>query len=613
MEVGLVCVVSRDDDVRSQVDLMARQLLPVEDATFIGIDTPFMSLRMRVAPWIDKPDAHDPDTGTGLLLLGRAWKGIRTLDAESLLREFLRDGDTALTALGGSFAVVTWDPREGSLRIATDRLGTKKIYAYAASDATLLLATELRALANHPLVPRVVDDVAVGQFLVTSHLIDQRSLIRDVHVLPPGTIARVDDGAPSIRRYWTPCVAPSRNQSLDACADELAEALSEAVRARSTTHPLLLPLSGGLDSRSVAAFIPPDVARQSTAYSFGHSHCCDVRYGRRMANALGASFTFLPLPEYFFRHYLAPVLALCDGEVSIEALPMYCLLGIGQAGQTMLTGFLGDVLSGGHLLGAELGSDPQVGRDVIWRRKYQGKGFSEAALEQVLLPERYEAMRGRTRDTMMSALAEADGESLDEKALIVELHHRQSRYISYFSRLLSSRYRVETPFLDVDVLDRFLAMPLAHRQQQRAYRRMLVRHAPRVAAVPENKTCKPVTFADRHDIPPAAARGSAGLPLGVRWRLHAARKKLDDLLITVSGGWLGPHDRSAYAHHDESIRRVDPGWFHARLLDNPLAADWFHVPALRNMLDEHMKGAQDHSTRINNVIAFLAWRESTGI
>ncbi|MDP2989332.1 MAG: hypothetical protein Q8O57_02060, partial [Kiritimatiellota bacterium] len=323
----------------------------------------------------------------------------------------------------------------------------------------------------------------------------------------------------------------------------------------------------------------------------------------------------LPIPEDFFRQYLEPVQMLCDGEVSIEAFPMYRLIGMGQPGQTMLMGYLGDALSGGHLLGLEGTQKPENLLDAVWRKKYQGKGFSEQMLGQVLLPERYQAVMGSTRSIMHAALDKAEAETLDEKALIVELHHRQSRYIAYFGRLLSSRYRVENPFLDPDVLDTFLAMPLVHRQGQRAYRRMLVRHVPRLASVPENKTRRPVTHADTHGMQPVSAisRPPSHLPTGLQWRLTKVQHKLDGLLVAATGGWLGPHDRNAYVHHDENIRRVNPEWYRAKLLDSPFAADWFQLPALEKLLDEHMTCKQDHSIRINNVVAFLTWQETAGI
>lgn len=615
MEVGLACVFSPDPHARTHIDAMARQLVAIENTRQSGFDSPPAALRTRTVPWVEPPIARDPASGTILILLGRARLGTREIPAETLLQKFLRDGQIALTHLGGSFGVFVWEPQTGTLTVAMDRLATKKVYVWHSGETTLV-ATELRALLGHPLAPREVDEMAVEQFLITSHLVDTRSMVRDVSVLPPGTITRIDRTGLSFERYWTPGIAPAQDDGLDKWADRLADVLSPAVVARCGDEPPLLPLSGGLDARSVAAFVPPALAATATAGSFGHSHCYDVRNGRRIARALGAPFTRLPIPEDFFRQYMEPVQKLCDGEVSIEAFPMYRLIEMGQPGQTMLMGFLGDALSGSHLLGLDndsAGRENQL--DAVWRKKYQGKGFSEQLLDQVLLPERYRAARGSTRSLMHAALDKAEAETLDEKALVVELHHRQSRYIAYFGRLLSARYRVENPFLDPDVLDTFLAMPLVHRQGQRAYRRMLVRHAPRLASIPENKTCKPVAYTDIRGLQPASAtiKSASRFPAGLQWRLTQTQKKLGRLLVAASRGWLGPHNRDTYVHHDESIRNVAPEWYRAKLLDSASTADWFNLRALEKLFEEHMSHKQDHSSRINNIVAFLTWREKINI
>ncbi|HMM46981.1 MAG TPA: asparagine synthase-related protein [Thiobacillaceae bacterium] len=612
METGLVCVFSPNPGARTPIDAMAAQLAPIDGARFDRLDAAPLALHMRISPWADRPFARDANSGVALLLLGRAWQGEKTIPAEALLEAFLRDGGRALTQLGGAFTILVWTPRTETLTLVTDRLAAKKLYVWRAGDTTLL-ASELDALLGHPAVPRVIDEAAVEQFLVTSHLVDTRSLVRDVRVLEPATIARVDRDGVASERYWTPRITAGPDDGLDAWADRLAEALAPAVRARCTEAPMLLPLSGGLDARSVAAFIPPRWAAQADAVSFGHSHCHDVRYGRRIAGALGAPFKRLAIADDFFRTDLEIVQRLCDGEVSIEALPMYRLNGVGTPGQTMLTGFLGDALSGGHLLGLNGTESNDIALDLIWRKKYQAKGFSEAQLDRVIRTEHYGAARGSTRALMQTALAEAEADTLDEKALLVELHHRQSRYITYFGRLLSSRYRVENPFLDVDVLDTFLAMPLVHRRNQRAYRRMLVRHAPRLATIPENKTGRPVRDTDARGLPAAPAKKPLPLPAPLQWRLNRARVRLGQWLVSASGGWLGPHNRNDYVHHDESIRQVAPDWFRTKLLDSPFAADWFNRDALAHLLEEHLARKQDHSVRINNAVAFVAWREARDI
>ena len=592
---------------------MAHQLAALDGARLSGLDAPQLALRTRTVSWSPTAAVYDPVTGTHLILMGRAWTGAAAIPAHTLLAQFLEDGEVVLTQPGGSFGILIWQPQSETLLVVTDRLATQKLYIWH-SGRTTLLASELQSLMAHSLVPRTIDDIAVGQFLITSHLVDTRSLIQDVSVLPPATFTRISRTGITHERYWSPSIRPTLDDGLDAWADRLAEALKPAVQSRCGDEPILLPLSGGLDARSVAAFLPPERAASSQACSFGHPHCHDVRFGRGIAHALDARFSRLDIPDDFFKRYLVPVQALCDGEVSIEALPMNRLMSVGQPGQTMFIGILGDALSGGHLPTLTPGMSRVEMLDAIWHKHYQTQGFSEALLAQTLLPGRYETIQGSTRALMRSAFDEADADTPEEKSLVVELHHRQSRYITYLGRMLSARFQVEMPFLDTDVLDTFLAMPLVHRRGQRAYRRMLVRHAPRLAAVPENKTGKPVSFADRYGLPSATRIPlSARFPDVLKWRVNAFQRAVGRGLVTISGGWLGPHNRNEYVHHEDSIRHIDTEWFRSRLIDNPLASDWFQRPALERLLEEHLACKQDHAIRINNIVAFLAWRESMQI
>jgi hypothetical protein len=100
-------------------------------------------------------------------------------------------------------------------------------------------------------------------------------------------------------------------------------------------------------------------------------------------------------------------------------------------------------------------------------------------------------------------------------------------------------------------------------------------------------------------------------PSALQWRLNAGKRAWNDLVIKASGGWLGPHDRSYYVHHDENIRRIDPAWFRSMLLDLPVAGEWFQLRALERLFDEHTSRRKDHSIRINNIISFLAWHQRT--
>jgi asparagine synthetase B (glutamine-hydrolysing) len=561
---------------------------------------------------------RDESTETLLLVSGAAYSADVKMSPVMLLGSYLTAGEKALTSLSGSFLILIWAPKNRRLLFVTDRLATKKLYIYRNSQV-LLFSTELKALLCHSNVPRDIDALAVGQFLISSHLIDNRSLIKNVTTLLPASVNEVNPKCYDSRTYWVPRVQASSDGELDEWADRLAHYIGAAVRRRCGTEPLLLPLSGGLDSRAIASFLPKDQLQKVVACSFGHSHCYDVRCGRAVARAKGVAFTYLPLPLDFFRQYIADGIRLTDGEVSIEALPMLRLLSAGEPGTKIVTGFLGDVLSGGHLLSFESYESDQAKLDHIWQRLYQRQGFSEVLLQRVLVPSRFREISGSAYQLMLDALRAADASTWEDRAMLVELHHRQSRYISYLGRVLASRYRNEEPFLDGDVLDSFLEMPLEFRRHQRAYRRMLVRHATELSAIREAKTRRSVATIDRfgsrlnRQASPNIEQRREWIPEGVEWRLKAMKRIAGQLVATLSRGWAGSHKRDAYVHHDESIRRIDTRWFRDRLNQDELLDDWFVKSELNAMFDEHLERKIDHSVRINNVVSFLEWRRMMGV
>ncbi|MDP2197066.1 MAG: asparagine synthase-related protein, partial [Sulfurimicrobium sp.] len=235
--------------------------------------------------------------------------------AEHMLQDFLARGTDAITGCDGTYVALAWDPRTETLAIANDRLGLEKLFLFQ-QGGLLLFASALKAIAVHPAVQIEIDPLALAQFLTTSHLLDDRSFLRGISVLPPATLLTVNRAGMTQRRYWTPRFEPDASLDLDGWAGRLGEVLRQAVEQSVGEGPFVLPCSGGLDSRAIAAFLPDHALERGRACSFGHAHCYDVRYGRKVARAAGLSHETLAVPPDFFRSNLRDGLAMNDGEVS---------------------------------------------------------------------------------------------------------------------------------------------------------------------------------------------------------------------------------------------------------------------------------------------------------
>ena len=85
-------------------------------------------------------------------------------DTEVILRAWQADGEACVDRLRGMFAFAIWDAHRQVLFLARDRLGKKPLY-YWQDGATLVFASEIKALFCHPGPRRAVDWPALHHYL----------------------------------------------------------------------------------------------------------------------------------------------------------------------------------------------------------------------------------------------------------------------------------------------------------------------------------------------------------------------------------------------------------------------------------------------------------------
>src|SRR5207245_5872483 len=85
-------------------------------------------------------------------------------DAETLVHLYEEYGDAGVSRLRGMFAYALWDERRSRLFIARDRLGIKPLY-YTQFDGRLFFASELKAFARVPGLPRDLDETSLERYL----------------------------------------------------------------------------------------------------------------------------------------------------------------------------------------------------------------------------------------------------------------------------------------------------------------------------------------------------------------------------------------------------------------------------------------------------------------
>ena len=180
-------------------------------------------------------------------------------DTETILHAYEEHGPDCLSLFRGMFAFVIWDPGRQTLFAARDRLGIKPFYYYW--DGRLFaFASEIKALLEHPVISRAVEESALPEYLAFGYLSDERTLFRGIRKLMPGhhLLLDISGDTPVLRTrcYWdlqAPSHAAGRADETF-WVSETRRRLEETVRMR-----LILNLRLG-DPIARSALLPPRTA-----------------------------------------------------------------------------------------------------------------------------------------------------------------------------------------------------------------------------------------------------------------------------------------------------------------------------------------------------------------
>src|SRR5947208_13449838 len=135
-------------------------------------------------------------------LLAKGHRFATASDTEVLVHLYEEYGEECVRRLRGMFAFAIWDRSRETLFLARDRLGIKPLY-YAETPKGFVFASELKAIAQHPRVPRRVSPAGLVAYLQYGYVPEPLSILEGVRRLPSGHTLTVKDGpvgAP--RRYW---------------------------------------------------------------------------------------------------------------------------------------------------------------------------------------------------------------------------------------------------------------------------------------------------------------------------------------------------------------------------------------------------------------------------
>ncbi len=296
-----------DDEALARMIATLAHRGPDDAGTFRDHDAAFAFRRLSI---IDLKGAHQPMADeTGQLhmmcngeiynyrelraeLVARGHRLSTAGDCEVILHLYQEMGERCVDPLNGMFAFAIWDAQAKSLLLARDRIGVKPMY-YTVAGATLLFASEMKALLAHPAVRREIDPESLDLYLAFRYVPAPRTILKNIFKLMPGHTLTFAEKRITVRKYWDlPETVETGEVSRDDVLEELNELLADSVRLELVSDvPLGVYLSGGLDSSVLTAVTAGAQKRPVETFSVGFAERgFDERpYARSVAQYLHAN------------------------------------------------------------------------------------------------------------------------------------------------------------------------------------------------------------------------------------------------------------------------------------------------------------------------------------
>jgi asparagine synthase (glutamine-hydrolysing) len=295
---------------------------------------------------------HDPDVIKNLKN-----KGHRFLDGDGnyLIHQYEERRENFFLELNGLYAGILIDYHQKKVYLFNDRYGMHRLFLYEGKDG-FYFSSEAKALLAVLPSTRQYDMKGLGEYLTCGCTLGDRSLYKNINILPSASIWEFEDGAIKTKKKYFDSAKWTEQGSLDKehFSARLVELVGSLVKRYSAGRlPVGISLTGGLDSRIIMACLDTRFNKYP-CYTFGSMYrdTFDVKIAKEVAKKCGQPHHVLELNDRFLRElplHLERAVYISDGYIGLSgAAELYLNSMARSIAPVRLTGNYGDEIMRGH-------------------------------------------------------------------------------------------------------------------------------------------------------------------------------------------------------------------------------------------------------------------------
>lgn len=517
-------------------------------------------------------------------------------DAELILHLYQEFGDDFAVKLNGAFVVAIWDDHARKMLVINDRLGLYPLY-YAHTKNGFVFGSGVRALLADPELDRTVDQVALNQFLIFDHVLDDRTLLKQVHLLPQASLLTFAHNQFDIRCYWALKYPDTyENRKEDAYIEQFLHYLRQAViRQDPDQQPTGLLLSGGLDSRVLLGVLRDGPVDDSFhTFTWGIPGCDDARFAQEVAAKVGTQHHFFELKPDWLLDLAQEAVRITDGLGNIINLhALATLKEEAQYAQVIYKGFMGDAMMG-YALQRPFWADYKAETETqIHLQVYESQGvlnYNQTEQKRLFTDSFQQKVGDAVYDALHSGMLRSGVKQLANQRLYFDLTQRVPRMTLNGVEVARNRAMIRLPFCDNDLVEFALTIPPGLQFERYLITAAFISAYPQLAKIPVTGTGLPMVSCARE----------------IRIRAQRlARWHLDKVGLSRLAGVEG----RPYKDYTSWFRTVLRAWLEDTLLSKrSLERGYFNPAYIRWLVEEHLNGA-DHTVRLGALLTIELWHK----
>ena len=227
----------------------------------------------------------------------------------------------------GRFHGLVADCKQGIATLFNDRYGLQRLYYHESKDG-LYFAAEAKAILKVCPELRSIDPRGLGEFVACGAVLENRTLFRDIYLLPPGSAWSFRNGALEAKTTYFEPKEWEQQEPLD--AEEYYRQIQSAFvsnlpRYFNGRERVGMSVTGGLDTRIIMAWHKAD-PNTLPCYTWGSMYRDheDVKLARRVAKVCQQPHKVITAGSEFlsqFGHYAERSVYLSDACVDLSRSP----------------------------------------------------------------------------------------------------------------------------------------------------------------------------------------------------------------------------------------------------------------------------------------------------